>query len=299
MAERIEKRLRRYKRRLKDRSASANGREPALEIPSYVIAAPDEDFEEVEVEGAGDNPVIVAESTKSLHVMTVGDAVAELDLTGAPVVMFRHAGHGRMNVVYRRPRRQHRLDRSSRVAVIGPATFRAGPNLDPVACQDTRHGTCMDWRMTLIDLLSPAAVISPLRANGKKQALLELAQQAAQLTGLSERDLFEALLQRERLGSTGIGDGIAIPHGRMAGIDRLVGLFARAEKPIDFDALDGQPVDLIFVLIAPEGAGADHLKALARVARVLRNPAVLEQVRAARDPAAIYAILSESAAQAA
>ncbi len=102
MAERIEKRLRRYKRRLKDRSASANGREPALEIPSYVIAAPDEDFEEVEVEGAGDNPVIVAESTKSLHVMTVGDAVAELDLTGAPVVMFRHAGHGRMNVVYRR-----------------------------------------------------------------------------------------------------------------------------------------------------------------------------------------------------
>jgi PTS system nitrogen regulatory IIA component len=157
----------------------------------------------------------------------------------------------------------------------------------------------MDWRMTLIDLLSPAAVISPLRANGKKQALLELAQQAAQLTGLSERDLFEALLQRERLGSTGIGDGIAIPHGRMAGIDRLVGLFARAEKPIDFDALDGQPVDLIFVLIAPEGAGADHLKALARVARVLRNPAVLEQVRAARDPAAIYAILSESAAQAA
>lgn len=157
----------------------------------------------------------------------------------------------------------------------------------------------MDWRMTLIDLLSPAAVISPLRANGKKQALLELAQQAAQLTGLAERDLFEALLQRERLGSTGIGDGIAIPHGRMAGIDRLVGLFARAEKPIDFDALDGQPVDLIFVLIAPEGAGADHLKALARVARVLRNPAVLEQVRAARDPAAIYAILSESAAQAA
>ena len=157
----------------------------------------------------------------------------------------------------------------------------------------------MDWRMTLIDLLSPAAVISPLRANGKKQALLELAQQAAQLTGLSERDLFEALLQRERLGSTGIGDGIAIPHGRMAGIDRMVGLFARAEKPIDFDALDGQPVDLIFVLIAPEGAGADHLKALARVARVLRNPAVLEQVRAARDHAAIYAILSESAAQAA
>ncbi|SDF65001.1 phosphotransferase IIA-like nitrogen-regulatory protein PtsN [Bosea sp. AK1] len=157
----------------------------------------------------------------------------------------------------------------------------------------------MDGRMTLTDLLSPAAVISPLRANGKKQALQELAQHAASLTGLPDRELFEALLQRERLGSTGIGDGIAIPHGRMPAIDRLVGLFARTEKPIDFDALDGQPVDIIFVLIAPEGAGADHLKALARVARVLRNQTVLEQVRKVRDPAAIYAILAESAAQAA
>ena len=157
----------------------------------------------------------------------------------------------------------------------------------------------MDGRMTLTDLLSPAAVISPLRANGKKQALQELAQHAAVLTGLPDRELFEALLQRERLGSTGIGDGIAIPHGRLPGIERLVGLFARTEKPIDFDALDGQPVDIVFVLIAPEGAGADHLKALARVARVLRNQTVLEQVRKVRDPAAIYAILAESAAQAA
>lgn len=157
----------------------------------------------------------------------------------------------------------------------------------------------MDCGMTLIDLLSPDAVISPLRANSKKQALQELAQHAASITGLPERELFEALLQRERLGSTGIGDGIAIPHGRMPGIERLVGLFARADKPIDFDALDGQPVDIVFVLIAPEGAGADHLKALARVARVLRNHAVLEQVRLARDPAAIYAILADSAAKAA
>ncbi|PZU84487.1 MAG: ribosome-associated translation inhibitor RaiA [Chelatococcus sp.] len=101
MAERIEKRLRRYKRRLKDRAAP-NGRDVAIEIPSYVIAAPDEDIEESEAENRGDNPVIVAESTKSLLSMTVGDAVAELDLTGAPVVMFRHAGNGRMNIVYRR-----------------------------------------------------------------------------------------------------------------------------------------------------------------------------------------------------
>jgi hypothetical protein len=102
MAERIEKRLRRYKRRLKDRSASTKGREPAAEIPSYVIAAPDEEIEEVEFGTGGDNPVIVAESTKSLHVLTISDAVAELDMTGAPVVIFRHAGNGRTNVVYRR-----------------------------------------------------------------------------------------------------------------------------------------------------------------------------------------------------
>lgn len=153
--------------------------------------------------------------------------------------------------------------------------------------------------MTLTDILAPTAIISPLRAQGKKQALQEISQYAAGLTGLPERELFEALLQRERLGSTGIGDGIAIPHGRMPGIDRLIGLFARTEKPIDFDALDGQPVDIVFVLIAPEGAGADHLKALARIARVLRNQSVLDQVRQARDPEAIYAILSESAAKAA
>lgn len=102
MAERIEKRLRRYKRRLKDRSAAANGRDAGIEIPSYVIAAPDEEIDENEVDTGGNNPVIVAESTKSLHVMTIGDAVAELDLTGAPVVIFRHAGNGRTNIVYRR-----------------------------------------------------------------------------------------------------------------------------------------------------------------------------------------------------
>ena len=101
MAERIEKRLRRYKRRLKDRS-SANGRDVGIEIPSYVIAAPDDDIEDFDGVATGDNPVIVAESTKSLHVRTVGDAVAELDLTGTPVVVFRHAGNGRMNIVYRR-----------------------------------------------------------------------------------------------------------------------------------------------------------------------------------------------------
>ncbi len=101
-------------------------------------------------------------------------------------------------------------------------------------------------------------------------------------------------MQRERLGSTGIGEGIAIPHGKLADLDRLFGLVARLEKPIDFEALDGQPVDVIFLLLAPEGAGADHLKALARAARVLREPGVIDRIRAARDAAALYAVLTET-----
>ncbi|WP_188607284.1 PTS IIA-like nitrogen regulatory protein PtsN [Chelatococcus reniformis] len=150
--------------------------------------------------------------------------------------------------------------------------------------------------MSLTDLLTPEAVIPALRVNGKKQALQELAAQAAKLTGLDEREIFETLLQRERLGSTGIGDGIAIPHGKPEKLDRLVGLFARLERPIDFEALDGQPVDIIFLLLAPETAGADHLKALARVARVLRETSMLEKIRATRDPAALYALLTGPAA---
>lgn len=148
--------------------------------------------------------------------------------------------------------------------------------------------------MPLNDLISPDAVIPALRANSKKQALQELAVHAARVTGLDERAIFDTLLQRERLGSTGIGDGLAIPHGKPAGLTRLVGLFARLEKPIDFEALDGQPVDLIFLLLAPEGAGADHLKALARVARILRDPAVVANARASRDGDALYAVLNEA-----
>jgi PTS system nitrogen regulatory IIA component len=153
--------------------------------------------------------------------------------------------------------------------------------------------------MNLSDLITPESIVSPLRAAGKKQALQEIASAGARVTGLPDRELFEMLLQRERLGSTGIGDGIAIPHGRSGNIDRLYGVFARLEKPIDFEALDGQPVDILFALIAPEGAGADHLKALARVARILRMPEVLDKVRAALDPSAIFSILTEFEAKAA
>lgn len=147
--------------------------------------------------------------------------------------------------------------------------------------------------MPLLDFLSPEAIAPSLRANSKKQALQDLATQAARLTGRDGREIFDTLLQRERLGSTGIGEGIAIPHGKLPKLGSLFGLFARLEKPIDFDALDGEPVDMLFLLLAPEGAGADHLKALARVARVLREPGIHDRIRAARDANAVYAVLTQ------
>jgi PTS system nitrogen regulatory IIA component len=147
--------------------------------------------------------------------------------------------------------------------------------------------------MPLLDFLDPQAVLPALRVNGKKQALQELALHAARLTDLDQTAVFEALLQRVRLGSTGIGEGIAIPHGKLPGLTRIFGLMARLEKPIEFEALDGQRVDILFLLLAPEGAGADHLKALSRVARVLREPGLIERVRATRDAAALYAIMTE------
>ncbi|MBA4791147.1 MAG: PTS IIA-like nitrogen regulatory protein PtsN [Pseudomonadota bacterium] len=150
--------------------------------------------------------------------------------------------------------------------------------------------------MPLADLLAPDAVFPSLRASSKKQALQELAQHAADLAGRDQREIFETLLQRERLGSTGVGNGIAIPHGKLPGLPRLFGAFARLEKPIDFESLDGEPVDLIFLLLAPEAAGADHLKALARVARMLRDPAVAEKLRATRDGAMIHALLTATSA---
>ncbi|KZK77772.1 Nitrogen regulatory protein [Pseudovibrio sp. W64] len=146
--------------------------------------------------------------------------------------------------------------------------------------------------MDLNELLRPEAVIANLKANSKKQALQELAERASEICGETERDIFDTLLQRERLGSTGVGNGIAIPHGKIVDLDGLHGLFARLDKPIEFDSLDDQPVDLIFVLLAPEGAGADHLKALARVARLLRDSDVASKLRATTDAAAIYSILT-------
>ena len=118
--------------------------------------------------------------------------------------------------------------------------------------------------MEIADLVTPAGVVPSLKATSKKQALQEIAAKAAESTGRSEREIFDVLMQREKLGSTAVGNGIAIPHGKLAKIDKIHGVFARLERPIDFEALDGQPVDLICVLLAPEAAGADHLKEIGR-----------------------------------
>ena len=147
--------------------------------------------------------------------------------------------------------------------------------------------------MPLLDFLDTKAVLPALRVSGKKQALQEISAHSARLLNLDEGLIFETLLQRERLGSTGIGEGVAIPHGKLPGLTRIFGLVARLDKPIDFEALDGQHVDILFLLLAPEGAGADHLKALARVARVLREPGLVDRIRATREAAALYAVMTE------
>ena len=153
--------------------------------------------------------------------------------------------------------------------------------------------------MPLADFVLPNAILPALKVNGKKQALQELAARAAALTGQNERAILDVLMQREKLGSTGVGNGIAIPHGKLPNLGKLFGLFARLDRPVDFEALDGQPVDLIFLLLAPEQAGADHLKALARVARLLRDPETARKLRDSRDAEALFAVLTLPSASAA
>lgn len=150
--------------------------------------------------------------------------------------------------------------------------------------------------MPLIELISADAIIPALKASSKKQVLQEMSEKAAKVSGLSSREIFEALLQRERLGSTGVGNGIAIPHGKLPRVGRIFGVFTRLAKPIDWESLDAAPVDLVFLLIAPESAGADHLKALARIARAMRDPLLTAKLRAARDASGLYAMLTAETA---
>lgn len=146
--------------------------------------------------------------------------------------------------------------------------------------------------MDLSDLITQKSILPVLKAGSKKQLMQLVSEKAAEITGLGERDIFETVMQREKLGSTGVGNGIAIPHGKLKNIKAITGIFARLETPVDFEALDDEPVDLVFLLLAPETAGADHLKALSRIARILREPDMVAKLRGTRDAAALYAFLT-------
>ena len=144
----------------------------------------------------------------------------------------------------------------------------------------------------LADLVTPRSVVAQLRAPTKRQVLQELARRAALMTGIPDKRIYDALVERERLGTTGIGSGIAVPHCRLPELERLYGFFARLERPVPFEAIDDQPVDLVFLLLAPADAGAEHLKALARVSRLLRDKAMCEKLRGANSADALYALLA-------
>jgi PTS system nitrogen regulatory IIA component len=148
--------------------------------------------------------------------------------------------------------------------------------------------------MELTELISIDAIAPNLKATNKKQALQELSKRAAHLTRFDDKVIYDVLLERERLGTTGVGSGIAIPHGKLEGLSKFYGIFARLEKAINFESIDEYPVDLIFLLLAPENAGADHLKALAQVSRLLRNKEICKKLRGTDNAEGLYALLTDS-----
>ncbi len=144
--------------------------------------------------------------------------------------------------------------------------------------------------MGLEDLLNPSSVVFNLKAKCKREALQALAEKASSIIDAPASEIITMLLEREQLGSTGVGEGVAIPHAKIDGLGKITGLLARLENPIDFDADDGQPVDVIFMLLAPANATAAHLKALARVSRLLRDSEALAALRGADSAEALFAI---------
>jgi len=148
--------------------------------------------------------------------------------------------------------------------------------------------------MELSKILKPEAVKVFSAASSKKRLFQEIGDIANSAYGLDASTTVEALMERESLGPTGVGHGVALPHARLDTLDRVVGLFVMLETPIDFGAVDRQPVDIAFALFAPEQAGVEHLKALALVSRTLREPSLCSKLRANLDPATLYTILTEA-----
>ncbi|NBT32602.1 MAG: PTS lactose transporter subunit IIC [Rhodobacteraceae bacterium] len=150
--------------------------------------------------------------------------------------------------------------------------------------------------MQVTDILTQSGVKVLSSSTSKKRLFQDIGELAAQCYGLGSSEVVEALLERESLGPTGVGLGIALPHARLANISKVLGLFVRIEKPIDFDSVDRQPVDLVFVLLAPENAGVEHLKALALVSRTMRDASTCAKLRANSDPSTLFTVLTEARA---
>lgn len=146
--------------------------------------------------------------------------------------------------------------------------------------------------MNIADIISKSAVLDHVQASGKRELIQSLAEKISDFSGLDERVIFDAVWERENLGSTGYGEGVAFPHARIEGLDKVCGMFARLDEPVDFDSLDNKPVDLVFLLISPENSGADHLTALAALSRILKTEGSCEKLRKARSIDEIYAILN-------
>jgi len=147
--------------------------------------------------------------------------------------------------------------------------------------------------MTIGDLLEPGAVVLRVSASNKRQVLGVIADVAARVFGVDAHEAVEGLIERENAGSTGVGQGVAIPHARLADIDRVRAVFLRLETPVAFGALDDKPVDLLVALFAPKDADSSHLRALARVSRMMREPEVREQLRKARSADAAHVMLTQ------
>ncbi|GHF15931.1 PTS IIA-like nitrogen-regulatory protein PtsN [Kordiimonas sediminis] len=153
--------------------------------------------------------------------------------------------------------------------------------------------------MGIEDLLTPGTVLGSFRASSKKQTLMALAEHISAAHSLDSRIVFDALQAREKIGSTGVGHGVAIPHARIPNLEKIVGLFAHLKTPVEFESVDDQPVDLVFMLLAPEEAGAEHLKALAKVSRLLRDETMCDKIRRTTDSSALYAMIAQPSSNAA
>lgn len=145
--------------------------------------------------------------------------------------------------------------------------------------------------MKFSELVSKESVVTDIEDVQKRDVLLYLSQIASKASGVSERSIYEILIERESLGTTGVGHGVAIPHGKVDGLDKIYGVFAVTKNPVDFESVDGRPVDIMFLLLTPSGAGADHLKALAKVSGILRNEEICNEMRKSKNPKELYKLL--------